>query len=203
MAIKIIVYKDKKPINQYELSREEISIGRKSDCDVSIKDPAISGNHARIHELGDKYVIQDLNSTNGIFVNGKKVKQQVLKADDVITIGQHQMKCVFKETVKAAGGTRPRSTTSGGNAWLKVLSGKEAGTRIALNEALTTIGEPGIQVAAVSKRPQGYFIIHVDGGKDRERVPLVNGEPTGFKSRKLEPGDKIEVAGIQMEYSER
>ncbi|MBD3647788.1 MAG: FHA domain-containing protein, partial [Pseudomonadales bacterium] len=70
MAIKIIVYKDKKPINQYELSKEEISVGRKSDCDVSIKDPAISGNHARIHKLGDKYVIQDLGSTNGIFING-------------------------------------------------------------------------------------------------------------------------------------
>ena len=65
---------------------------------------------------------------------------------------------------------------------------------------MTTVGEPGIQVAAVSKRPQGHFIIHVDGGKEKDKVPLVNGEPTGFKSRKLEPGDVIEVADIQMEY---
>ncbi|MBD3649164.1 MAG: FHA domain-containing protein, partial [Pseudomonadales bacterium] len=163
----------------------------------------VRGVKETVHNLGYKYVIQDLGSTNGIFINGKKVKQQVLKADDVITIGQHQMKCAFKVSEKTGEIVKPRPTSTGTGASLKILSGKEAGTRITLNEALTTIGEPGIQVAAVSKRPQGYFIIHVDGGKDRERVPLVNGEPTGFKSRKLEPGDKIEVAGIQMEYSER
>ena len=46
---------------------------------------------------------------------------------------------------------------------------------------------------------QGHFIIHVDGGKGK--VPLVNGEPTGFKARKLEHDDEIEVAGILMEYT--
>jgi ribosome-associated protein YbcJ (S4-like RNA binding protein) len=40
----------------------------------------------------------------------------------------------------------------------------------------------------------------VDGGKDKDKVPMVNGEPTGFKSRKLIDGDEIEVAGIEMEY---
>jgi hypothetical protein len=65
---------------------------------------------------------------------------------------------------------------------------------------MTTIGVPGIQVAAVSRRPQGHFIIHVDGGKEKARVPLVNGEPIGFKSHKLEDKDKIEVADTKMEY---
>ena len=81
-----------------------------------------------------------------------------------------------------------------------MISGANACDRIELKEALTSIGEPGVQVAAVSKRPKGHYIIHVDGGKNKDKVPLVNGEPTGFKSRKLEPGDIIEVAGIQMEY---
>jgi hypothetical protein len=85
-------------------------------------------------------------------------------------------------------------------AQLVVLDGPDAGKKVSLEEGLTTIGVPGIQVAAVSRRPQGHFIIHVDGGKDKDRVPLVNGEPTGFKSHKLDDKDKIEVADVQMEY---
>ena len=84
--------------------------------------------------------------------------------------------------------------------YLKIVKGDEAGELVKLDDALTTIGVPGIQVAAVSKRPQGHFIIHVDGGKDRNKTPVVNGEPIGFKSRKLEVGDLIEVADIQLEY---
>ncbi|MFT5211265.1 MAG: hypothetical protein ACI9CE_003004 [Flavobacterium sp.] len=69
-----------------------------------------------------------------------------------------------------------------------------------LVSGLTAIGESGIQIAAMSKRPQGHFIIHVDGGKDKNKVPSVNGESIGFKSHKLKLGDIIEVAGNQMEY---
>lgn len=67
---------------------------------------------------------------------------------------------------------------------------------VALQQGLTTIGKPGIQVAAISKRPRGCFIIHVDGGEDRKRVPLVNGEPTGFKSRQLAHGDRGNRVGV-------
>jgi len=80
------------------------------------------------------------------------------------------------------------------------VHGGELGEIVKLDDALTTIGVPGVQVAAVSKRPTGHFIIHVDGGKDRNKTPVVNGEEIGFKSRKLEVGDLIEVASIQLEY---
>ncbi|MBL6690132.1 MAG: hypothetical protein ISP91_07050 [Pseudomonadales bacterium] len=69
-----------------------------------------------------------------------------------------------------------------------------------LEDSMTSIGVAGVQMAAVSKRPQGHFIIHVDGGKDRNKTPVVNGEPIGFKSKKLEVGDLIEVADLQFEY---
>lgn len=196
MAIKIIILKDKKPIDQRVITTDEISIGRKSDCDISIKDPAVSGNHAKVQRVGDKWLIQDLGSTNGIYIGNRRVKQQALETNELVHIGAHQLKFIIDEDTTA------RKPATGASGFLKVLSGKQAGEKIPLVEALTTIGEPGIQVAAVSRRLQGHFIIHVDGGKDRERVPLVNGEPTGFRSRKLEAGDKIEVAGIEMEYSD-
>jgi FHA domain len=197
MVVKIVILKDDKPIEQVLIKGRTASIGRKSDCDISIKDPAVSGNHARLKETRDGYLIEDLGSTNGVHISGQKITQRILKNEDVVTIGEHQLRfLISKSGARKAQATE--KVADGG--YLKVTSGADSGNRIELMEALTTVGEPGIQVAAVSRRPTGHFIIHVDGGKDKDKVPLVNGEPTGFKSRKLEPGDMIEVAGIQMEY---
>ncbi len=87
---------------------------------------------------------------------------------------------------------------------LAIVSGKNAGDKIVLTEGLTTLGTLGVQVAAVSKRPQGFFTIHVDGGKDKDKdkVPLVNEKPIGFKSHKLENSDRIEIAGLVMAYKD-
>ncbi|HKI74378.1 MAG TPA: FHA domain-containing protein [Pseudomonadales bacterium] len=196
--MKIIVIRDDKPIDQITFTGEVALIGRKSDCDVSIKDPAVSGNHARLQKMGDSYVISDLGSTNGIQMKGRRIKQQMLKNEDVVTIGAHKLKFLIGDGSQPA--KEPPKAFKRSQGFLKVLNGEHEGQKILLDEGLTTIGEPGIQVAAVSRRPQGHFIIHVDGGKDKERVPLVNGEPTGFKSRKLESGDTIEIAGIRMQY---
>ena len=204
MSVKVIVSKGK-PIDQLVLSKDVTSIGRKSDSDISIKDPAVSGTHAQIQKVGLNYLIQDLNSTNGVHVNGRPIKQYVIKNEDIVTIGEHQLKFIIsdaavtdlKSQTKAVDPTPAGTTLSG---FLKVLSGPDAGNVVHLQDGLTTIGIPGIQVAAVSKRPQGHFIIHVDGGKDKGRVPLVNGEPIGFRSKKLDQGDKISVADIEMEY---
>jgi len=209
MTSKIIVLKDDKPIQQIELKGDVISIGRRSDCDISIKDPAVSGIHARIKKVGEEFIIKDSDSTNGVHMRGKRIKQQVLKNGDLITIGEHTLKIILNvdAQVQSATGIKEQAqkVTSGAvmQGVLRIISGDDAGAEITLVEGLTTIGKPGIQVAAVSKRPQGYFIIHVDGGKDKDRVPLVNGEPTGFKSRKLDDGDRIEVAGLVMEYQDR
>ncbi|MCH8256506.1 MAG: FHA domain-containing protein [Proteobacteria bacterium] len=189
--------KDDKPIDQVIIKGNTASIGRKSDCDISIKDPAVSGNHAQLKKTRDGYLIEDLGSTNGLHLAGQKISQKVLKNEDVVTIGEHQLRFLFSD---ADTGENQNTENAAEDGYLKVISGANAGDRIELKEALTSIGEPGVQVAAVSKRPKGHYIIHVDGGKNKDKVPLVNGEPTGFKSRKLEPGDIIEVAGIQMEY---
>jgi pSer/pThr/pTyr-binding forkhead associated (FHA) protein len=202
MSVKVILIKDK-PIAQFQIERDITSIGRRSECDISIKDPAVSGSHAQIQKLGKNYVIEDLGSTNGVVYNGRKVKQQILRNNDVVNIGEHQLKFLIAADAPEAGGRRaPASAKSGGllNAQLVVIKGAEPGKKLGLEEGLTTIGVPGIQVAAVSRRPQGHFIIHVDGGKDKDRVPLVNGSPIGFKSHKLEDKDKIEVADVELEY---
>ncbi len=211
----IVVIKDSKPVDQVRFNGEHASIGRRSDCDVSIKDPAVSGLHASVSKVKDRYVLKDEGSTNGIYVKGRRVKEHILHHEDVVTIGEHQLRFLIVDAKRSAppvtpetkektavGKAAPVGKSDGPMGFLTIVGGKRDGERITLEEGLTKVGEPGIQVAAVSRRPQGYFLIHVDGGKDRARVPIVNGEPIGFKSRKLDAGDVVEVADLVMKYGE-
>jgi len=84
-------------------------------------------------------------------------------------------------------------------ACLQLLSGANAGKELILTKALTTIGQPGVQVAAITRRPQGFFLIHVDGGPDNS-VPKVGGTPIGSNAHELKSHDILEVAGVKMEF---
>jgi hypothetical protein len=216
MTVKVTVLREDKPVDQILMEQDKLIIGRRAECDIPIKDPAISGNHAEIEFVGNGYIIRDLGSTNGIHIRGRQVKEHALKDGDLVTIGEHQLRISIPDNTappkkapaspKAESLTRditevrqvPVTTQTDG--YLKYVVGGEPGQVLKLTDSMTSVGVPGIQMAAVSKRPQGHFIIHVDGGKDRDKTPIVNGEPIGFKSRRLEGGDLIEVANIQLEY---
>jgi pSer/pThr/pTyr-binding forkhead associated (FHA) protein len=91
------------------------------------------------------------------------------------------------------------SSTSGpGPAKLKLMSGTNTGKELQLTKILTTLGRPGVQVAAITRRPKGYFLIVVDAGKEN-KMPLVNDTEIG-KQHPLVDGDIIEVAGVKMGF---
>ena len=90
----------------------------------------------------------------------------------------------------AAGGGMPLGR-------LTVLNGPIAGKELELTKALITLGKPGTQVAVISRRPQGYFLTHIEGSG----FPVVNGEEIGAKAYQLKDSDLIELAGIKMEFS--
>lgn len=84
---------------------------------------------------------------------------------------------------------------------LTVLNGPIAGKELELTKALITLGKPGTQVAVISRRPQGYFLTHIESDGDGKRYPVVNGEAIGAKAYQLKDSDLIELAGIKMEFS--
>jgi len=81
---------------------------------------------------------------------------------------------------------------------LTVLNGPIAGKELELTKALITLGKPGTQVAVISRRPQGYFLTHIESSGG---FPVVNGAEIGAKAYQLKDGDLIELAGIKMEFS--
>ncbi len=81
---------------------------------------------------------------------------------------------------------------------LTVLNGPIAGKELELTKALITLGKPGTQVAVISRRPQGYFLTHIESSGG---FPVVNGAEVGAKAYQLKDGDLIELASIKMEFS--
>jgi hypothetical protein len=89
----------------------------------------------------------------------------------------------------AAAGTLPLGS-------IQVLTGGNAGKELELTKSLTTLGKPGVQVAVIARRPQGYFITHVEGAS----FPIVDGKTLGAEAHKLEDNDVIELAGVKMQF---
>ncbi|MEQ1439559.1 FHA domain-containing protein [Fontimonas sp. SYSU GA230001] len=83
---------------------------------------------------------------------------------------------------------------------LRVTTGPNAGKELELSKALTTIGKPGVQVAAITRRADGYYIVHV-GGESGGTKPLVNGVPLDVQARKLNPNDTVELVGTRMTFT--
>jgi pSer/pThr/pTyr-binding forkhead associated (FHA) protein len=300
---RLILSLDNQVLAEYNMSKERYTIGRLPDNDVRIDNPAVSGHHSLIINILNDSFLEDLNSTNGTYVNGKLIKKHALQNGDVITIGHHQMRFSdhdalpveqddFEKTMvipagqqdaeqliqaekaaeeavaeakaaESAPGARyeaaaaavklgpdeaedlnegdldeavefdepmpeptappppaepvaemqvelpPSSTQTGIDPMnapsalpmgtLQVLSGGFAGRELELTKALTTLGRPGIQVAAVTRRKEGYYIVHVESGKEGD-FPLVNGDPIGSQARKLTDNDVVQLAGVKMGF---
>ena len=92
--------------------------------------------------------------------------------------------------------SRPSAATPHKAAALQLLSGPNAGKELDLTKPLTTLGKPGVQVAVITRRPQGFFITHVEGAS----FPVVNGKPLDAQAHSLNDHDVIDLAGVKMEF---
>jgi pSer/pThr/pTyr-binding forkhead associated (FHA) protein len=255
---RLILSLDGQVMAEYNMNKERYTIGRLPDNDIRIDNPAVSGHHSLIINILNDSFLEDLNSTNGTYVNGKLIKKHALQDGDVVTVGHHQLRFIdaqganaepdeFEKTmiitpgsaVAAAAAKKastiapppvavsmPQSTakpagaatntlirnnppnvngepvaTALPKAKLQVLSGAFAGRELELNKALTTLGRPGVQVAAITRRADGFFIVHVDSGKPND-YPSVNGTGIGEQARKLQDNDVILLAGVKMGFFE-
>jgi pSer/pThr/pTyr-binding forkhead associated (FHA) protein len=79
---------------------------------------------------------------------------------------------------------------------VQILTGPSAGRELELSKSLTTVGKPGVQVAVITRRPQGYYITHVEGAN----FPILNGKSLDAQAHPLNDHDIVELAGVKMEY---
>jgi len=216
---KLVVWLDGVVIKEVHITKDKTTLGRRPYNDIVIDNLAVSGEHAALQMIGREVAIEDLNSTNGTYINGKAVKRQVLMHNDTIEIGKYKIKYLadepsgFDKTMvlrpgaelpaapparapqpAAASGAQP---PAGPVARIQVLSGPAAGREMPLSKPVTTFGRPGHQVASITRRADAYVLAHVEGVSR----PSINGLPLLGDAQPLRDGDLIELAGTQMRFS--
>ena len=200
---KMIVSIDGVVIKEVQLSKDRTSLGRRPYNDIVIDNLAVSGEHAVLQMSGVEVYVEDLNSTNGTYVNGKAVKKQLLQHADVVEIGKYKISFVVENGATAekaaaiapVAGTIPTSPLVS-TAAIRVMSGAAAGREVILVKMVTTIGKPGVAVAAITKRFQEFVVTHVEGAEK----PTLNGTAVGAEPVTLKNGDVLELAGTQMQF---
>ena len=214
---KMIVSIDGVVIKEVQLTKDRTTLGRRPYNDIVIDNLAVSGEHAVLQMMANEVYLEDLNSTNGTYVNGKAVKKQLLQNNDTVEIGKYKIKYInevaspgYEKTLiikagsippaaapaRAEGGTVASSEVASVAAAIKVLSGAAAGREVPLVKVVTTIGKPGVAVAAITKRPYGFVVAHVEGANK----PTLNGAAIGAEPVTLKNGDLLELAGTQMQF---
>lgn len=274
---KLILSIDDAILKEIALNKERMTIGRKPHNDIQIDNLAISGEHAAIITVSGDSFLEDLNSTNGTFVNGQAIRKHFLQSGEVITLGKYSLKYVsdalpaqhhddFERTMIFRPGTaaiaamatmassrvghsdgraeseglehtalplsQPVAAVETANSAaakpsvgpadfsksdaamaelpaeatlpepplplgaVQILSGNNAGKELELTKSLTTLGKPKVQVAAIARRPEGYFIAHIEG----TNFPTINGNPLNSQPHGLNNYDVIELAGIKMTF---
>lgn len=202
---KIIVMMDGKVFKEVTLTKERTTLGRRPHNDIVIDHLAVSGEHAVLSMQSGEVFVEDLNSTNGTFVNGRVVKKQQLQHGDSLEIGKYKIrfesdadanfdKAMLVSPAKAAAAPTPVAPEARGS--IKVLTGSAAGREMPLTKVVTTVGKPGISIAAITRRQQ-HFVVHYVEGSDR---PLLNGIALGAEPVILKHGDKMDLAGTQMQF---
>lgn len=221
---KLIVTDGSGMTQEYLLDKERVTIGRHPDNDISLNDKAVSGHHAIIITILQDSFLEDLDSTNGTQVNTKQIAKHPLMNGDVISIGRNTLTfeklkpaveddfektmiikpvtfgATFESAENRASAVPLNAPSKPLVGKLRVASGANAGKELELTKALTTVGRPGVQVAAITRRADGYYIVHVGGQSAGSKRPLVNGKEIDTQANKLNNNDMIELAGTQMNF---
>lgn len=207
---KITVMSDGVVHREVTLTQERTTIGRRPYNDVVIENLTVSGEHGVLIMEGKQVSVEDLHSTNGTYINGKAIKRQILRHGDVMDMGKYKIKFDASAEDDVGKARMPRSPAAAFAAAvpevtlnvpelrgaIKVLSGAAAGREMPLTKVVTTVGKPGVSVAALTQRRHNFFVHHVEGN---DRI-TVNGDVVGDEPVVLKHGDRMMLAGTEMQF---
>ena len=225
---KLVVSLDGVVIKEVQITKDKTTLGRRPYNDIVIDNLAVSGEHAVLQMVGQDVFIEDLNSTNGTYINGKAIKKQLLSHNDTVEIGKYKIKYLvedgtdYEKTMIMKPGTAPGPAAAPGSAPPPNFShtapmptsqfgglgttGSAASIKV-LNGAAAGREVMLTKVVTTVGKPgvQVASITKRPGGYVFAHVegaarPTVNGTPLAGESVQLKNGDVIELAGTQMQF---
>lgn len=202
-------------IREIKLDKPSFTLGRKPDNDIVLDNAAVSGHHAKMYESGGTWFVEDLNSTNGTFVNGKKTLKSGLKPGDTVTLVKYSL--VFADESAAPAAKAPaeeplpqqRPKTPQGA--LEVLENPADGRKEFELTALSTYigksaqaavpykagglfgGGPELAVV-ITMRPEGYWLNPIKEGYAKYNGNVLN------EKVQLKDDDTIEVGATRYRF---
>jgi hypothetical protein len=181
---KLVVSLDGVVIKEVQITKDKTTLGRRPYNDIVIDNLAVSGEHAVLQMVGNDVFIEDLNSTNGTYINGKAIKKQLLTHNDTVEIGKYKIKylvddggdyektMIMREPAAMAASParrpmpRPPCPTP---ATIRVLNGAASG-----QSCSPRAGQAGRR-CSITKRPGGYVFAHVRPCSRRRSIKVLNG----------------------------
>jgi pSer/pThr/pTyr-binding forkhead associated (FHA) protein len=226
---KLIVKFNNEVVDHIDVKQGDMKIGRRPGCEIFLDNLAVSGEHANVFTIGEDSFVQDLNSTNGTFINNKKITKHHLRNGDAVVIGKHTL--IYLTDQVAA---KPQD-------FAKTVIINPAATRepIAEAPALAPAARPAAPAPAATPTPKGELrgaLVILSGANNGKRieltksvtnlgktgkragaitktdeafvlaasedgdVPKLNGRPIGADGAPLKNGDIIEVAGTRLQF---
>jgi pSer/pThr/pTyr-binding forkhead associated (FHA) protein len=224
---KLVVSLDGVVIKEVQITKDKTTLGRRPYNDIVIDNLAVSGEHAVLQMVGADVFIEDLNSTNGTYINGKAIKKHLLAHNDSVEIGKYKIRYVlddggdYEKTMivsrgQAAALNAAAASASGPSSSFGGLGGAAA-------PAPAAAGTPA-QIRVLSGAAAGREVVltkvvttigkpgvqvasitrrpsgYVLSHVEGGQRPMLNGAPMATESAALRNGDVIELAGTQMQF---
>lgn len=205
---KLVIKFQGKQVADVNLRLGDMTIGRHADCDIVLhNDKSVSGRHAMIKTVGRKSTLEDLDSTNGTFIESGRIKRHELRHGETIIIGAHEL--IYRDDMSldaplfgkvsgasaARSDSRDKTTIISMQAQLVAIDGKDKGKNLPLVKKETVLDNPGRNPARIYHGPNGY-VLHAQTGPGE---PRLNGKPVMPGGQLLEKGDILEIAGTRYE----
>ncbi len=222
---KFILKFNSEVVDHIDITQGDMKIGRRPGLEIHLDNLSVSGEHANIFTIGEDSFIEDLGSTNGTFINNKKITKHHLKNGDAVVIGKHELVYVsdsasdeaqpadndFAKTVIIGPGTIPTPDATPAAASSEttepkpgsrkgaifVLSGANSGKRIDLVKQVTSLGRTGKKSGTITAGSEGYTLAPVSGSDEN---PTLNGRQVPASGVLLKNGDIVEVAGTRLQF---
>ncbi len=226
---KLVVSLDGVVIKEVQITKDKTTLGRRPYNDMVIDNLAVSGEHAVLQMVGNDVFIEDLNSTNGTYINGKAIKKQLLAHNDTVEIGKYKIKYLTDEggdyektMIIRPGAVQPPafSPSQPPHSGFGGLGGRAPGAGSSAGAGAGTPALIKVLSGAASGREVMLTKVVTTVGKPGVQVasitkrptgyvfahvegstrPVVNGMPLAGESVPLRHGDVIELAGTQMQF---
>lgn len=186
----LIVMLDKQILRRVPVKGTNITFGRHGKSDIALPDRTISNNHARITVVREDCFLEDLQSTNGTYVNQQLVDRYLLEDGDIIGLGKYQI--IFRsdqglESQLKRLSIHPKLMDSGHPVWLQVMNGRKSGYIIPLKGERVVLGNLTTGQILIEPAPQGQYI---------KRHVGMNSHTT----QTLRHGDEIRVEDVTFQF---